>query len=79
MPIFYLAPEERFGGPEGLQQLVQRCHAAGIAVVLDMVYAHTDRMFPYQIGYERFFDLWKDDQYTNETGKHYSHNRNNFV
>jgi len=74
MPIFYLAPEERFGGPEGLQQLVQRCHAAGIAVVLDMVYAHTDRMFPYQIGYERFFDLWKDDQYTNETGKHYSHN-----
>lgn len=70
MPIFYFAPEERFGGPEGLRRLVQACHAKGIAVILDMVYAHTDRMFPYQIGYERFFDLWKDDHYTDPSGMH---------
>jgi 1,4-alpha-glucan branching enzyme len=74
MPIFYLAPEERFGGPEAMRQLVLSCHANGIAVVLDMVYAHTDRMFPYQIGYERFFDLWLDNQYLYETGTHYSPN-----
>ncbi len=74
MPIFYFAPEERFGGPDGLRHLVAECHAAGIAVVLDMVYAHTDRMFPYQIGYERFFHLWEDDDYTDGTGVHRSPN-----
>ena len=70
MPIFYFAPEERFGGPQGLRYLVQECHAASIAVVLDTVYAHTDRMFPYQIGYERFFHLWEDDQYNDGAGLH---------
>lgn len=70
MPIFYLAPEERFGGPAGLRNLVQECHRNGIAVVLDMVYAHTDRMFPYQIGYERFFDLWRDESYSDADGIH---------
>ena len=70
MPIFYFAPEERFGGSKGLRQLIKACHAANIAVILDMVYAHTDRMFPYQIGYERFFHLWQDDHYTDESGMH---------
>lgn len=70
MPIFYLAPEERFGGPAGLRHLVQECHRNGIAVILDMVYAHTDRMFPYQIGYERFFSLWEDDYYYDSNGLH---------
>ena len=70
MPIFYFAPEERFGGPQGLRHLVQECHAANIAVILDMVYAHTDRMFPYQIGYERFFHLWEDDHYSDGSGLH---------
>ncbi len=74
MPVFYFAPEERFGGPEELRHLVRECHAAGIAVVLDMVYAHTDRMFPYQIGYERFFHLWADDHYLDVAGVHRSPN-----
>lgn len=74
MPIFYFAPEERFGGPAGLQHLVLECHRNGIAVVLDMVYAHTDRMFPYQIGYERFFHLWYDDYFTGANGLHRSPN-----
>jgi maltooligosyltrehalose trehalohydrolase len=70
IPIFYFAPEERFGGPAGLRDLVQECHKNGIAVVLDMVYAHSGRMFPYQIGYERFFSLWKDDHYSDASGLH---------
>ena len=74
VPIFYFAPEERFGGPFGLRHLVKECHAANIAVVLDMVYAHTDRMFPYQIGYERFFHLWEDDHYSDGAGTHRSPN-----
>lgn len=74
MPIFYFAPEERFGGAAGLRYLVQECHKNGIAVVLDMVYAHTDRMFPYQIGYERFFSLWEDDRYYDANGLHLAPN-----
>ena len=74
MPIFYLSPEERFGGSAGLRQLVAECHSNGIAVVLDMVYAHTDRLFPYQIGYERYFDLWYDDCYSDHQGLHRSPN-----
>ncbi len=63
VPVFYMAPEERFGGPAGFRYLVNECHQNNVAVVLDVVYAHADRMFPYQIGYERFFDLWKDDRF----------------
>lgn len=63
MPVFYFAPEERFGGSKGLRELVQACHAKGIAVILDMVYAHADFMFPYQVGYDPFFHLWRDHQF----------------
>ena len=74
MPVFYMAPEERYGGSAGLKEMVRACHSAGIAVVLDMVYAHTDRMFPYQLAYERFFQLWKDDHYSDSSGIHRSPN-----
>ncbi|MGK2948842.1 MAG: malto-oligosyltrehalose trehalohydrolase [Acidimicrobiales bacterium] len=34
------APHHAYGGPEGLQRLVDACHAAGIGVVIDAVYNH---------------------------------------
>lgn len=34
------APHHAYGGPEGLQALVDACHARGLAVVLDVVYNH---------------------------------------
>ncbi|TWT90133.1 Malto-oligosyltrehalose trehalohydrolase [Pseudobythopirellula maris] len=34
------APRNTYGGPEGLKQLVDACHAAGLAVLLDVVYNH---------------------------------------
>ena len=34
------APHEPYGGPEGLKRLVDACHRAGLAVVLDVVYNH---------------------------------------
>jgi maltooligosyltrehalose trehalohydrolase len=34
------APQQSYGGPAGLQRLVDACHAHGIAVVLDVVYNH---------------------------------------
>jgi maltooligosyltrehalose trehalohydrolase len=34
------APQRSYGGPAGLQRLVDACHALGLAVVLDVVYNH---------------------------------------
>jgi maltooligosyltrehalose trehalohydrolase len=38
--VFLSAPQNSYGGPHGLQQLVDACHAAGLAVFLDVVYNH---------------------------------------
>ncbi|HEX4320183.1 MAG TPA: malto-oligosyltrehalose trehalohydrolase [Acidobacteriaceae bacterium] len=34
------APQEQYGGPQGLKELVDACHATGLAAVLDVVYNH---------------------------------------
>src|SRR3989440_799697 len=34
------APQSTYGGPAGLKRLIDACHAAGLAVVLDVVYNH---------------------------------------
>ena len=34
------APHHTYGGPEGLKQLVDACHARGLAVIVDVVYNH---------------------------------------
>jgi len=38
--VFPFAVQISYGGAEGLQQLVNTCHAKGLAVVLDVVYNH---------------------------------------
>ncbi len=34
------APQESYGGPDGLKRLVDACHGKGLAVLLDVVYNH---------------------------------------
>ena len=34
------APQHSYGGPQGLQRLVNACHEAGLAIVQDVVYNH---------------------------------------
>lgn len=34
------APQNSYGGPHGLQRLVNACHAAGLAILMDVVYNH---------------------------------------
>jgi maltooligosyltrehalose trehalohydrolase len=38
--VFPFAVQESYGGPAGLQQLVNACHVKGLAVILDVVYNH---------------------------------------
>lgn len=51
-PLHYFSPNERWGGVQGLKQLINTCHANGIAVILDVVYQHVDDTFPYQLVYQ---------------------------
>jgi 1,4-alpha-glucan branching enzyme len=50
-PVDYFAPDERLGGALGMKRLVNACHAKGIAVIVDAVYAHTHPEFPYLLVY----------------------------
>ncbi len=34
------APQNTYGGPDGLKRLVDACHAHGLAVIMDVVYNH---------------------------------------
>lgn len=38
--VYPFAAQDSYGGPEGLQRLVDACHARGLAVFLDVVYNH---------------------------------------
>ncbi|HJX13936.1 MAG TPA: alpha-amylase family glycosyl hydrolase, partial [Dehalococcoidales bacterium] len=38
--VFLYAAQDSYGGPDGLRRLVDACHRAGLAVVLDVVYNH---------------------------------------
>jgi maltooligosyltrehalose trehalohydrolase len=38
--VFPYAPQNTYGGPHGLQRLVDACHAEGLALFLDVVYNH---------------------------------------
>jgi maltooligosyltrehalose trehalohydrolase len=38
--VYPFAPQNSYGGPNGLKSLVNACHKAGLAVILDVVYNH---------------------------------------
>jgi maltooligosyltrehalose trehalohydrolase len=38
--VDWFAPHHAYGGPAGLQKLVDACHSRGLAVLLDVVYNH---------------------------------------
>lgn len=48
MPLSYFAVEERYGGQERLKKMIDACHARGIAVIHDAVYAHMHEEFCYR-------------------------------
>ncbi len=38
--VHLFAPQSTYGGPRGMRRLVDACHAAGLSVILDVVYNH---------------------------------------
>lgn len=38
--VYLYAPQNSYGGPEGLKSLINECHRKGLAVILDVVYNH---------------------------------------
>ncbi|MDY7024583.1 MAG: alpha-amylase family glycosyl hydrolase, partial [Cyanobacteriota bacterium] len=46
-PIGYFGVDDRFGSSKDLKQLVDEAHQKGMAVILDVVYAHTEEHFAY--------------------------------
>jgi maltooligosyltrehalose trehalohydrolase len=38
--VYPFAPQNTYGGPEGLKKLIDACHVLGLAVILDVVYNH---------------------------------------
>jgi maltooligosyltrehalose trehalohydrolase len=51
-PFHYFSPSAHFGGPDGLRRLIDACHAANMAVILDVVYQHVDPAFAYHLVYD---------------------------
>jgi maltooligosyltrehalose trehalohydrolase len=49
------APQSSYGGPDGLRALVDACHAAGLAVILDVVYNHVGPEGNYLAEYAPYF------------------------
>jgi maltooligosyltrehalose trehalohydrolase len=49
------APHPSYGGPSGLKRLVDACHRAGIAMVLDVVYNHLGPEGNYLAEYAPYF------------------------
>lgn len=38
--VFAFAPQNSYGGPDGMKRLINACHRKGLAVILDVVYNH---------------------------------------
>ena len=52
---YWYAVQQSYGGPTGLQQLVDACHANQMAVILDVVYNHMGPEGNYLSEYSHFF------------------------
>lgn len=62
--VYPFAPQNSYGGPEGLKQLVDACHEKGLAVILDTVYNH----FGPEGNYSGQFGLYLTEKYKTPWG-----------
>lgn len=50
---FYMATDKAYGTPQDYKEFIDKCHAAGIAVIVDMVLNHSDGLHPWYQLYPR--------------------------
>lgn len=55
-PVFYFAPAQSYGTPDDFKQLVDACHARGLAVILDVAFNHAWGQHPYYQIYPPMYD-----------------------
>lgn len=53
--VYPFAPQNCYGGPDGLRELINECHRRGLAVVLDVVYNHLGPEGNYLHGFGPYF------------------------
>ncbi|MFY0604651.1 MAG: T9SS type A sorting domain-containing protein [Flavobacteriaceae bacterium] len=53
-PSFHMALDKYYGTPDAFKQLIDECHARGIAVIVDVVYNHATGQHP-------FYRMWNTD------------------
>ncbi len=53
--VYPFAVQHSYGGPSGLQQLIDACHREGLAVVMDVVYNHLGPEGNYTLQYGPYF------------------------
>ncbi|SEL44598.1 alpha-amylase family glycosyl hydrolase [Nitrosovibrio tenuis] len=53
LPLGYFGVDERFGKRNDFQGFVDAAHQRGLAIIVDVVYGHTGRDFPYADLYQR--------------------------
>ena len=63
--VYPFAVQDSYGGPRGLQRLVEECHRMGLAVVLDVVYNHLGPEGNYLAEYGPYFT----DRYNTPWGR----------
>ncbi len=51
-PNFYFAPDKAYGTPADYKEFIDKCHEAGMAVILDVVFNQTDWQHPWYQMYE---------------------------
>lgn len=67
-PNFYFAPDKAYGTPDDYKEFIDKCHAEGIAVILDMVFNQSDWQHPwyrlYSVGSNPFFNATAPHAYS---------------
>lgn len=64
-PNHYFALDKVYGPENDLKELIDECHKRGIAVILDMVYNHTNGQHPFEMIYGGYAGI-SDNPYYND-------------
>lgn len=65
---FYFAPDKAYGTPDDYRELIDECHARGLAVILDIVFNQSDGLHPWY----QLYDIAENPFYNGSAPHAYS-------